>query len=87
MTTQHTLETAGNVVFRPSGNQAFPPTVIAVCQGNDAESNARLFAAAPELLAALEKALKRLAPVIQGTTDGAPLLAEMRAAIARAEGR
>jgi glycerol-3-phosphate dehydrogenase len=49
-----------------------------------AEENARLLAAAPDLLAALQALLPIAARVIQGTTDGEPMLKQARAAIARA---
>lgn len=50
------------------------------------EANARLIAAAPDLLAALEELLPIAARSIQGTTDGEPILQAARAAIAKATG-
>jgi hypothetical protein len=47
--------------------------------------DARLIAAAPDLLAALVELLPHAARVIQGTTEGQPLLEAARAAIARVE--
>ena len=44
-----------------------------------------LTAAAPDLLAALEKLLPYAARLIQGTTDGEPLLVEAREAIKQAK--
>lgn len=52
----------------------------------EAEANINLIAAAPELLAALREALPHVAVKMQGTTDGGPLLARIRAAIAAATG-
>ena len=49
------------------------------------EDNARLIAAAPELLDALVLLLPYAARAIQGTTEGQPLLDAARAAIAKAE--
>ena len=49
-------------------------------------ADARLIAAAPELLAALNDLLPIAARSVQGTTDGEPLLARARAAITRATG-
>jgi len=49
-------------------------------------ANARLIAAAPELLDALVLLLPYAARAIQGTTEGQPLLEAARAAIAKAEG-
>ena len=54
--------------------------------GNANMANARLIAAAPELLAALVELLPHAARVIQGTTEGQPLLEAARAAIAKAGG-
>ena len=50
------------------------------------DANARLIAAAPELLAALHEMLPIVAMRVQGTTDGEPLLKRARAAIAKATG-
>mgnify|MGYP001562523686 CR=1 FL=1 len=52
-----------------------------------AEANARLIAAAPDLLAALEKCAAMLANIGQGATNGDYLdaLGEARAAIAKTE--
>lgn len=47
-------------------------------------ANAKLIAAAPDLLAALEKILPYAARLIQGTTDGEPLLIQARKAIEQA---
>ena len=52
----------------------------------EVNANARLIASAPALLAALESLLPHAARRIQGTTDGDPVLAVARAAIAAARG-
>lgn len=51
-----------------------------------AEHNARLIAAAPELVKALEDLLPIAARSIQGTTDGEPLLEAACAALRKARG-
>ena len=48
------------------------------------DANAALIAAAPEMFAALVALLPHAARVIQGTTEGQPLLDAARAAIAKA---
>ncbi len=50
------------------------------------ERDARLIAAAPDLLKALQELLPIAARSIQGTTDGEPILQTARAAIAKATG-
>ncbi len=54
--------------------------------GAESAANARLIAAAPDLLAALEELLPAAARSIQGTTDGEPILQAARAALAKATG-
>jgi hypothetical protein len=49
-------------------------------------ANARLISAAPDLLEALEALLPIAARVIQGTTDGQPMLRQARSAINKATG-
>lgn len=50
------------------------------------EANARLIAAAPDLLEALKKAVEYLRPRVPGGKRGVVLLPELEAAIAKAEG-
>jgi len=50
------------------------------------EADARLISAAPDLLEALEALLPIAARVIQGTTDGQPMLRQARSAINKATG-
>lgn len=54
--------------------------------GNFAESNARLIAAAPELLNALEEAWSALTDLNQPENDDGALFEKIRAAIAKATG-
>jgi len=94
MTSKHT---PGQWVI--ANSDAYNTVVIAqgaeICtviehQGGDRKANARLIAAAPELLAALRGAMERWGDVI-GSQDhdfeDAAVLSRARAAIARAEGR
>ena len=71
-----------------SALQDHSPTMAAAIDGNapicDYHENARLIAAAPDLLAALEAALGRL--VFFGTDQLEPFRAQCRAAIAKAKG-
>jgi len=53
---------------------------------NCEEADAHLIAAAPDLLEALEALLPIAARVIQGTTDGQPMLRQARSAITKATG-
>ncbi len=54
--------------------------------GKNAEDNARLIAAAPELLAACKEAFEHLMDDLQdyGTEDARPIVEQLRAAIAKA---
>ena len=51
------------------------------------EANARLIAAAPELLAALKRAESHFGMLPSGMDEPGSVMAEIRAAIAKAEGR
>lgn len=54
--------------------------------GAEAEANARLIAAAPELLAALEETTKRLENMLRGKVSQMPhAIVQARAAIAKAK--
>ena len=77
---------AGVTVFGPKTEAPSPKTVAYMADGNSAwKANARLIAAAPDLLAALMGAEERMRNV--GVTDGSALMIQVRAAIAKAEGR
>jgi hypothetical protein len=56
-------------------------------QESEDTHNARLIAAAPELLAACKGAIAELNTYWKGDYAGRPLASELRAAIAKAEGR
>ena len=57
------------------------------CTDEEAEANARLIAAAPELLEALKDLVRRYDPyAMTGPTEGERVLAQAEAAIAKAEG-
>ncbi len=76
----------GGQVFRveckSTGNDCEP---IATCSGPDCRANARLIAAAPELLEAC-KELLRICLVDEGYQPYNPKMRQARTAIARAEG-
>lgn len=75
--------------FRPTRVEPRVADVLGL--GAEAEANARLITAAPELLAALKRSVEVLDAegVVYGNCDDEPLdvLAAARAAIVRAEGR
>jgi hypothetical protein len=81
-------------VFAPNSKikKPFQPTDLAVVQADSREgkANARLIAAAPELLEALEEAetyLVERGVDIRGVTGRTVILPKMRAAIAKATGK
>jgi hypothetical protein len=84
--------TPGPWVAQPGDNFITDAREIVIAQmhrhhpDEQVDANARLIAAAPELLAALVELLPHAARVIQGTTEGQPLLDAARAAIAKATG-
>jgi hypothetical protein len=77
---------AGHTVFGPPNGSPSPRTVATVVPHNDRRDNARLIAAAPDLLAVCRSAANWFGEL--GNDDGAQgLLDDLLAAIAKAEGR
>lgn len=76
---------AGRDVYGPKGE----PVAVAddaITATPEAEANARLIAAAPELLAALRHLLEDAVALNMGESDRSGVLAEARAAIDKATG-
>ena len=75
---------AGNTIFGPPNGNPSPQT-IAHLSVIDHAANARLIAAAPEMLEALRDALECLLDDDEGYMR--PIITRLRSVIARAEGR
>lgn len=81
----HFRKPTGNMVDDGSGMKEYIGGLVALpysCEAGTMEANARLIAAAPELLAACEKAVQWL----DGWASAEPYVSELRAAIAKATG-
>lgn len=79
---------AWNTIFGPPNGNPAPEIIAKVQRGN--EANARLLAAAPELLAALKWALGNVAsplPSMEGRAEFISQCKTAQAAIAKAEGK
>ena len=70
----------------PSHDPVWTVANVNACMGAESKSNARLIAAAPELLAALKAMLSMFRDHEQYDDDSAQVIAEARAAISKAEG-
>lgn len=78
---------AGHTVFGPPNGSPSPRTVATVVPHNDRRDNARLIAAAPDLLEACKDCLERLQAYSERGLSFPLTTAKARTAIAKAEGR
>jgi hypothetical protein len=94
-TTQHTpgpwqISADGQRVLDSDGEGVLATVYGAACADQDGAANARLIAAAPDLLAALQNAANVLAALATGQLKSvrpdSPALAKARVAISKAEG-
>lgn len=70
----------------PSHDPVWTVANVNACMGAESKSNARLIAAAPDLLAALKAMLSMFGDHEQYDDDSAQVIAEAREALAKAEG-